>query len=339
MRSLSATICFAIVLLSAVPGHLAAQATSLAKVTVEVTNKTAGGASVEGDEVALEVFRHEQPLRMLEVKVGEDGKAVFEDVPTGPHVQALARVRHQNMSFRSHSVALDAEAGPFSVPATVYDVSSDRSVLSGGTHHLMIGQRDATLLIREYLQLRNPSDRAVTSSERDAQDRPIVLKFDLPEGFEDFVPSDYLASSSLLVTADGFYDTLAVPPGEHQVAFSYRVPIEGSVVELTRRLSLPTTELAVFWEQSQGRLEGLGEPDSRLANDEGVPIEYYRRADLKGGSEVTFRVTGLAERASNSNSWAVLVIAFVLVTVVVLWRLRSRPAAANSDWPPQAGGA
>jgi len=312
-------------------GALAAQTGSPAQVTVKVTNNTAGGATVADDEVTLQLYRHDQPLQALQAQAGGDGRAVFENVPTGPHTLAVARVRHQNMAFRSQAVTLDSGGGPFSASVQVFDVSSDTSKLSVGTHHMMVGVQDAWLKITEYMQLENPSDVAVTSMERDAQNRPIVVQFTLPEGFTDLTPSSYLERSSLVVTPDGFYDTLATPPGEHQVVFSYRLPIDRGTIDITRKLSLPTSELAVFWEQGQGRLEGLGEPDSRLANAEGVPIEYYRRSDLKPGDEIAFRISGFRVETSDDYTWIVLVVAFAAVVVVALLRLRPRPSRSEAE--------
>jgi hypothetical protein len=329
VRYLSATTLCAALLLLSLPIRLAAQAEGLAQVIVEVTNATAGGATVVGDEVTLQVYRHEQPVQMLGAKVGEDGKAAFEAVTSGPHLQAVARVKHQSMSFRSRSVALSAEGSPFSVPVTVYDVSTDTSTLSVGTHHIMIGVRDSSLQLSEYIQLRNPSDKAVTSADRDTGNRPVVVAFKLPEGFRDLAPSSYLEPGSLVITPEGFYDTLAVPPGEHHISFSYRVPIDHDTVSLTREVSLPTSELAIFWEQGQGTLEGLGDPESRLVNNENVPVEYYRRTDLKPGDKITFRISGFNMATPDSHTWIVLVVAFVFVGVIVLWRLRSRPVLAE----------
>jgi hypothetical protein len=307
------------------PGLVLAQV----KLTVEVANSTAQGASVVGDEVTLEIYKGHEPASSLQAKVGADGKAVFENLPTGQDMAAVPRARHQNMAFHGEPLALSAGARELAARVQVFDVSTDTSKLSVGTHHIMVAARDGALAFTEYMQLNNSSDKAVTGAPRDDQSRPIVIAVKLPEGFRDLTASSYLEPEALVMTRDGFYDTMAVPPGEHQVTFSYKVGIDRGEVKIAKEITLPTSELTVFWEHGQGRLEGLGEPTGRLTNAEGVPLEYYQRNDLKPGARITFQIAGFAVKGSDSYTWILLAVVFAAIVVVALLRLRSRPAQAG----------
>jgi hypothetical protein len=302
------------------PGFVQAQA----RLMVEVTNSTTDGVSVVGDEVTLEVYKGHEPLRSLQAKVGADGQAVFEGVPVGPDMAAVPRAKHQNMAFSGSPVVLSSMDQSLSARVTVYDVSTDTSKLSVGTHHIMIAVRDGTLEFTEYMQLNNASDRAVTGASRDDQNRPVVLEVKLPEGFQDLTASDYFEQPALVVTPDGFYDTMAVPPGEHHVTFSYRLAIHPGRVKIAKQITLPTAELTIFWQQGQGRLEGLGEPAARMTNAQGVPVEYYQRSALKPGDRVAFQIGGFAAQKSDSSTWFVLALIFAVIVVVALLRLRPR---------------
>lgn len=326
MKYVCRAIILAAFLLPRVSGDAWAQAEPQVRLTVVAINNTANGTPVAGDEVTLQLYQHEQPSSTRQATVGEDGKAVFEAVPNGQHMAAVARVKHQNMTFSGPPVFLKPTDNELSTTVSVFDVSTDTTSLSVGTHHMMIAVRGTSLEFTEYLQLKNTSDMAVVGPERDAQNRPMVIEVMLPRGFKDLTASSYLERNSLVVTPDGFYDTLATPPGEHQVTFSYKIDIDRNTVEVAKEISLPTSELMIFWEQGQGKLEGLGEPESRLANAQGVPIEYYRRAGLKPGDKIAFRVSGFNVKSSDRHTWVILGGAFVVVLVVALLRLRSRPA-------------
>jgi len=310
-------------------GLVSAQPAATAQLTVEVTNRTANGATVVGDEVTLVLYAGEQPLDPLQAKVGADGKAVFENVPVGQDKMAVARAKHQNMMFKSEPISLASAAGPLSASVEVFDVSNDTSKLSVGVHHIMVAVRGTSLEFREYLQLRNASDMAVVGPRRDEQNRPLVLEFLLPQGFKDLTASSYLEPEALVITPTGFYDVLAMPPGEHQVAFSYRVDIGRRTMSMAREIILPTAELMIFWEQGQGKLEGLGEPTDRLVNAAGVPLEYYRRSDLQPGETVTFQIAGFHVKESDLYTWIVLAAVFVVIVIVALLRLRPKPAGAG----------
>jgi hypothetical protein len=310
----------AALLLAWMPGVVAAQT----RLTVEVVNSTAKGASVVGDEVTIQLYKGREPTEALQAKAGPDGKAVFENVPTGSDVAAVPRAKHQNMAFNGQPLALDPTAQELSARVPVYDVSTDTSKLSVGTHHVMIAVRDGALEFTEYMQLSNSSDMAVTSAKRDGQNRPLVIEVKLPEGFKELTATSYLEPHALVTTADGFYDTMAVPPGEHQVTFSYKVGIDRGAVKVVKEMTLPTVELTVFWEHVQGRLEGLGEPSDRLTNTEGVPLEYYQRTALKPGDRIEFQIAGFTSQRSDPYTWIVLAAVFAAAVVVALLRLRPK---------------
>ncbi|UCD52540.1 MAG: hypothetical protein JSW27_07865 [Phycisphaerales bacterium] len=318
-------ICFiagAVLLCTSLMAGAAWSQEASATLVVEAANGTADGATVVGDLAILRIFHQQQLQNTLEAKVGESGEAVFEDVPTGQHLVAVARVKHQNMTFQGSPTSLVPETDNYSTVVQVFDVSADTSALSVGTHHVMIAVENAMLEVIEYMQLQNDSDMAVRGSQRDAQDRPMVVEIMLPNGATDLRPLSFLQASVLVTTETGFYDTLAVPPGEHQVKFSYRIDIDHQALDFAKAISLPTSELVVFWEEGQGELTGLGEPDERLANAQGVPVEYYRRHNLQPGDEIAFRISGFNVKTSDADTWIALAVAFAIVLAIALWRLR-----------------
>jgi hypothetical protein len=317
-----------IALLAPAPAD-AAQGLPQATVTVEVTNGTANGTTVEGDEVKLLLYKGEEQIDSLSGKVGQDGKAVFENVPAGQGMAAIARAKHQNMAFNSQPVLLMSASSETSASVQVFDVSTDTSKLSVGMHHIMVAVRSMSLEFKEYMQLSNPSDMAITGAQRDEANRPVVMAIRLPKGFRDLAVSSYLEEEALVVTADGFHDTLAVPPGQHDVSFSYKLDISRETINIAKEITLPTSELMVFWEHGQGRLEGLGEPNGRITNADGIPVEYYLRANVKPGEKVAFQVSGFNVKHSDSYSWIVLAVVFVALVIIALLRLRPRAAKSG----------
>lgn len=321
-----------LIVLLAVPAWLRADGPApmpRVRLTVEVRNHTANGAPVVGNEVMLHLYRGHEQIACRSATVGEDGTVVFEDLPGAPGIVAVARARHQDMMFRSRPVPLHSAAGEFSVVVQVFDVSTDPSHLSIDVHHLMIAVHPTSLEFTEYLQLNNSSDMAVTGFERDERNRPIVLPVSLPEGFRDLAAASYFEHEALVITRDGFYDTMAVPPGQHQIAFSYRLPISRGATKIGKEITVATAQLMVFWEQRQGALEGLGEPSERFMNADGVPVEYYRRSDLKRGDTLAFQISGLNPAGSDASTWIVLGVVFAVVVVMALLRSRAKPGASG----------
>jgi len=316
-------LAWSVLLCTSIPVGAARSQDAPSTLVVTVSNGTADGASVADDAVIVQLFRQQQLQNALESRADEAGKAVFMDIPIGPQLTAVARVKHQNMTFQSTPVSLVPGTDDLSIAVKVFDVSEDTSALSVGTHHIMLALLDTALEVTEYMQLKNDSDMAIRGSERDAQDRSIVVQVILPKGATDLKPLSFFQSSALVMTETGFYDTLAVPPGEHQVRFSYRIDVDQQAVAVVKGISLPTSELVVFWEKGQGELAGLGEPDEQLTNEQDMPVEYYRRLNLQPGDKVTFQVSGFNVKSSDTDTWIALAVAFGIVVVLAIWRLRS----------------
>jgi len=298
--------------------------------TVEVVHGTADGAPVAGDELVVQVYQPEQLVSSFETQIDANGIGVLEDVPTGQHMRAVARVKHQNMVFTSRPVALLPSLNAVSASVQVFDVSEDASQLSVGTHHVTIALSASALTCSEYMQLTNPSDKAIKGSERDARGRQIVVKVMLPEGFTELSATGYLEQGALVLTESGFYDILAVPPGQYDLTFSYKLPLDSKTQNIVKEITLPTEDLTVFWEGAPGKLEGLGEPEGRLVNAQGTSVQYFHQNGLKPGEKIAFRITGVEIDRSDTQTWLVLAVVFGAVLLVVIFRLR-RPAAPPSD--------
>jgi len=320
------TIIIAICLLSrpCIAGD-AAQAQS-ASVTVQVLSGTANGTTVEGDEVTLQVYRHKQLLQTLTGKADKTGKVVFKEVSCGEHIVGLVSAIHSNMNFGGRPVAINEGVKDVSASVEVFDVSYDQSKLSIHTHHLTVKAQQDSLLVTEYFQLVNSSDMAVSSQQEDNKKKSIVLKIMLPKGFKNFSTSSYFEEQALEFTGDGFYDTMAVPPGEHLVTFSYTLDTDSDALDIVRRLSLPTSNVVIFADTGKTacnvKIEGLGAPRTMTGN-QGAKMEYYTLSNLAADTEISFKITGLNKSgASGLASWVILAIVFCAISIFAVLKLR-----------------
>jgi hypothetical protein len=288
---------------------------------LEVTNGTANGHPVVGDEVTVEIYQHNKLLSTVRGKVGTDGRAIFENVPSGEHMVAVAKVFHDAMSFSSNSIGLKPTQQQVNAQVQVFDVSYDNSRLSVKTHHFMIKRQDSSILITEYIQLVNPSDLAISSDKRDSLGKAIVLTVPLPEGFKDFSSSRYFVLEALRFTEEGFYDTMAVPPGSHELLFTYALDVKSDTVDITKRISLPTSNLILFSELDRGMVQGLGESDGKMVLPNGTSAEYYKLRELVAGTEIIFKVVGLSTGVGQRGSWIILAVVFGAITIFAASRL------------------
>ena len=290
--------------------------------TVNVTNGTKDGTNPSGDTVHLYVFEHENLIKTLHEKVDNDGKATFEVMFTEEHQFVLAKVIHDGMSFGSRRVELKtAHKQPY-INVKVFEASYDSSSLSAGTHHIKILRKGNFLVLSEFILLRNSSNFAITSKEKDRKGNAVALKIPLPKGYENFTGSRYLEPGALGFTKQGFYDTKAVPPGEHQVVFSYELEIEPGSMDITKKISIPTSSFVIFSQLEPDVLRGLGKPGDEIVLPNGAKGQYYNLNKMDAAAEITFEVVGLSVDKEKENSWIIMAVVFGVILIFAILRLR-----------------
>ena len=289
--------------------------------TVNVTNGTANGKSVSGDDITVRIFEHEKLVKTSRGKVGDDGKAVFTDIPRREHLILYPKVEHNGTLFKGPTVGLNPERQHANIYVDVFENSYDNSFLKVVTQHFKIEQKGNFLVLSEFIQLKNSSNFAISSKTKDRKNRSIVLTIPLPKGFRNFTCSDYLASESLVFTDEGFYDTMVVPPGDHKLVFSYNLKIKPSDMDIVKKISLSTSYFIIFSQLEPGSIQGLGKPDGKVVLPGGVATEYYDRGAISAGEQITFKVVGLIVNNENRNLWIVVAVIFGILMILALTRL------------------
>lgn len=287
-----------------------------ARLVVKVTNGTAGGSSVTGDTITAYIYEHGEPVDKLGNEVGADGMAVFADVRTGDRLAALVRVQHQGVAFSGQWVRLLAEDGQIEASVEVFDSSTDTSHLTVSMHHMIIESEASSLVISEFLQLSNNSEYAICSKETGGR----VVSIGLSKGYTNLTPQRYFELEALVATEDGFYDTMAVAPGSYEVGFSYTLDIDSSVMDISRGITMPTSQFVVFMKVPSLKIEGLEAVESSMTDSAGQPLEYYKRSDLAAGDELSFQISGFNIETSWRGTWLILSVVFGAVAVLALFR-------------------
>jgi hypothetical protein len=292
--------------------------------TIDVTNRTANGTDTVNDEVFVIVFEQGKQKQTLKANVDAEGKAVFKNVPRGDDMTALPRVKHQNMMFNGHPVALKTGQTTFKGHVDVYEVSNDKSKLSVTVHHFIFDLKAGYLQITEYMRLNNGSDMAITSEEKDTNNQSKVVEVMLPEGFKNLTCLRYFQENDLVITKDGFYDTMAIPPGHYDTEFSYRLDINSETIDIIKKISLSTSQFLVFSLLNKGQLKGLGEPVGEVKLSDGSLAEYFSFPALKAGDQIKFQVVGFHVKKSNRNVVLTLSAVFAFIVLLVIRRLLSQ---------------
>jgi hypothetical protein len=304
-------------------------------IQVVVTNETGGLSPASDAEVALTIYQDSEPFDRKIGRSDSQGVCSFEDVPTGRGLVVVAMAKNQDMMFSSQPMSLEhAHDKMYQLHISVYDVSTDTSALSVGTHHFVIRVDPLGVFIDEYLQIINDSDKAVTSSEKSPDDRPIVLKVYLPEGFKDIKYSKYFQEHAIAITDEGFIDTMAVPPGRHDAVFTYALEVNAPTVEIIKKAGLPTEDFMVFSQLKGASIEGLKEPLGQMILNNGNSADYFPSISLDADSQIRFRITGLTIQQGQDDLWVIFGVIFgviVLVGCIRMWTQKKKQVSASSS--------
>jgi len=294
-------------------------------VTVRLVNGTAGGGDVAGSVVKLTIYVEGQPRRVLEATADSEGKAVFENVITARGIAAAAQARYGEMSFGGHAFMLEPGKNAFETVIDVFEVSTDNSKLSVGSHDLILRAHGSGIVVTEVMELINPTDRAISSTVRNEDGKPQVVSVHLPAGYHSLEVGKHFQPEALVLTREGFYDTMALPPGKFEAAFSYIVPITGSTVEISKKMSMRVAEFSVFSQLPPGRIEGLGEPEGRIPDTD---AEYWAAASYDAGHTLTFKVVGFTTEYSDTRDIVILSGVFAVIILLCVVRLIKKPQAS-----------
>lgn len=290
-------------------------------VNMKVTKGTPNGAPTVGDLAAITIYENGQEVETYTSTVDDAGNSHFEYPAVDGHFMILPRVKHQNMMFSGPVVHAVNSPAPIDVAVEVYDVLEDNSEITVGSHQIILKTVGRNILVTEFIQLKNPTNNALTSAIKDENDHAIVLSISLPTGHKEFTVSKYFQTNALGFTDDGFYDTMAIPPGTYDTMFTYLLPITAEEMSITKKITLPTDDVTIFSQLKSGQIAGLGQPEGQLTMEDGSPAEYFALGNKKSEDKIVITITGL-ETGSSMTIMIIIAVAFLLIVPLVIARLK-----------------
>ena len=325
-----------IIILSLIPAWLRAQETSVSEadhmhaLTVKVMNGTQGGTVAEGSPVTVYFYQNNQLVDRISAATNSEGICTIDEIPAGSNIMAVAQAKHSDMMFSGSPVQLTDHPHGLTLTVTVFDVVYDNTLIRAGTHHIIIKRRGQSAQVTEYLQLVNDQDKAILSDQKDAQGKPEVVPMSLPKGFKNLTFSSYFDPQEVVITESGFYDTMAIPPGQYHGVFTYDLPASGDVIEFKKEFILPLDSVMIFVQTNNMTATGLGEPTGQMTLQDGIQTDYYT-VDVSQDAAIQFQLElfGLP-RDTSQQAWWMLAVVFGFIIIVGLFRLVKNAGAKGA---------
>lgn len=249
------------------------------------------------------------------------GRYLFKALPTGDDRFYALDARYDGGLFAGRPVSLPTGTGVSPVIDTtikVWSTTSDPSVIRVTRDNVFAAPSEGDVGIIESVTFVNSSERAYIgrgASSGDARGPGATLGFPLPpDGEQESVTivDSTLDIPQLLPTDYGFATTIAIPPGENRITFSYRV---GGVVgsyQMSRSALYPMDGMSFL------AVDPLQVDSPRLIRDGEVMLEgkLYSRwsaeQPIAAGDPIPLVVTAEA----GLEPWLLAGVALLVVAVI-----------------------
>lgn len=257
-------------------------------------------------------------------KIDQDGTYRFDDVPFDvPFSAYVAQAIHGGVEFTSGAMIVP-ETPVLDLPLTIYENTTDPSVIVVDAMHLIISPHPDALVVNEVMVFINASDRVYVSPQPVAGGRRGSVVVPVPAdayglSFEDG------ELGGRFVEADGsIYDTRQVIPGQdpHVVTASYIVPFSGSG-QISLPITYPTRAVNVLIdEQIQVRSPALTDGGTQVIQEQAY--HKYQAQDLAAGQSLDLQIGSEARWAEIVQIVLAVLVGLLGIASVLYWLLIAR---------------
>ncbi|HEX2196671.1 MAG TPA: carboxypeptidase-like regulatory domain-containing protein [Actinomycetota bacterium] len=324
-------LALALVVATVAPAHAA----RTGAIRGRVLNQTTGKPQPDVQVTLTSARDDGSGARAVVTTTDERGRYAFEDLPTGEDRYYAVDARFEDGVFAGGVVRLpDDTTRPPVIQSTlrVWETTTDPAAIVVRRDSIFVVPSDDGVGVIEAVVVANIADeayvgRGTAMGPKEAGEVP-SLGFAVPPG-ADLPPVPIVDSDidipSLVETSFGFAATVAIPPGQWRVVYSYGLTGEGGTYDLSRPALYPTLEVGVYAADpltvDGGRIAPAGTRDVR-----GKAYDFYSSDEtLEAGDRLDMVVVA---EASAANLFAIGggVAAFLALAAafVVLIRRRAR---------------
>lgn len=344
MPALAAGAVIALAVLLAVgPGVLHGQSADTVSVSGTVVNGTQGVDAPAGVTVLLHRFgAGSGSVDTYQETTDADGGFRFDRVPAVSDGDSLALAVDYGETRYTEVLSRSDIAEP--VELTVYEFTRDVGVVATTEQSIIVAGIDSASRRMAAVQLFTLENRSDTTLVPDLSAPPMIgqfsfLRFSLPPAATDLDVSTNLVGGEVIPVGTGFAITASVPPGRHQVSFTFTVPYEGSEAAWRDNTLQGAESLQLLVPAEFGNIGvgGLAPGDGFTVGE--VTYRAWGAEDLEPGQGVSITLSGLPEPTwidrvgnplSEARFWfgALPIMVGVVLAGLLGWGIWRRPTAS-----------
>ncbi len=301
-----------------------------------------GGEVPAGLEVTLRGFDEMRPVITQTTTLQSDGTYIFQEVDMPAGRAFLVTVDYQGTVYGSDIAIAQADLPLLDLPVTIYETTSDASILSADRLHIFLEfLDDKTMRVIQLYILSNPTNKTLVASE---EGQPTV-RFSLPEGATNLEIQDGVLGGRFIETEDGFADTVSIRPGagSYELLYAYEMPYDRKL-DLVQPMSVPVNAVVVLVPEDGIKVKGETLVDEGTRDVQGAQYRLFNGGSIPAGSELSLSISGRPSTTAptiTAGSSTNLVIGLgifgltLILAGVFLYR-RSRSAESEAEDEPDS---
>lgn len=306
------TLTAILLLLVTLPSTIEAQGSGV--IEGQVFDGSSDGGPLEGLPVTLWAFADQEPESSFQTTTDEEGRFRFEGLDTEGYAHQF-EVEYAGVQYGSEIVAFPEGEDLISIPFTVYESTTSDEDLSLERAHVIVDFEPGTIRVQEVQILRNAGNRTYVGPT--GQEGEATVQFSLPQGASATQLLEGFMECCVVETDTGFATTRPIFPGSKQFVFTYELPYESTIYDLSREIASPTSSLDVLVADVGVEVTAPG-----LATDEPLSLQggdylHLTAQDLTPADNIVLHLSNLpldtaaappvsAQTASPLLTWGVL---------------------------------
>ena len=183
------------------------------------------------------------------------------------------------------------------ITLTVYDSTTSLDEISVITYSIVIPVIDGSTGILGVLAAVNLVNSGDAVYLADLTDPALtgfkLLRFNLPEGYQELTVESDLPSGNVMEISTGFAISNPVPPGEYNMVISYTAEFDDGEFAYPFRLPFGAGSVSVLIPEDNGTVSGLGLQHTEIVTIGDERYVKYEGANYERSSELGIVITGL----------------------------------------------
>lgn len=292
------------------------------RITGTAVNGSHGMSPLENAEVILRAMQDGVLLPFAETRTDAEGRFAFDQLPFDDPPLFLPGVNIDGVHYPGKRLRLDEATPQVDTSVIAYESEADINPLVAKRHELIIRTLDDAIECREILQLENPT-RKTFVGRKIGERMAVTLRLSLPAGFETVTFDKEFFGRQFQVLDGRLITDLPWMPGAHEVAFTYRLPIESQSQVIRRSLDVPTRRSVVRSDAHTDSQVQCNLPSVAGQNFGELQFEY-QGDPLPAGYTLEIRLGKLSAPFMSYGRWGAVAMLAAFIAGAAWWTRRSR---------------